>query len=69
MLMKKLTKDELPDLYSKGKKKSSRPKNNTSKKPQHQDEQLVSNNSTSSSPKTKTDKEKLIMKIQKNYNI
>ena len=65
MLMKKLTKDELPELYSKGKKKNSQPKKHPSKKSQGQDEQVISKNSTSSSPKTKTDKEKMIMKIVK----
>ena len=63
--MKKLTKDELPNLYSKGKKKNSRPKNDQSKKSVSQNEQEISKNTTSSQPKTKTDKEKLIMKIVK----
>ena len=65
MLMKKLTKDELPELYSKGKSKKTRPQNNPSKKSQGQNEQVISENPTSSQHKTKTDKEKLIMKIVK----
>ena len=68
LIRNKLLKNELPDLYSKGKKKTSRPKTNSSKKPQLQIEQEAEKITTSSKPKTnksKTDKEKLMMKIVK----
>ena len=63
-----MLKNELPELYSQGKKGTSRPKNKSSKKPKTHIEQEAENISTASKPKTnktKTDKEKLIMKVIK----
>ena len=63
--MKKLVNNELPNIYSSQPKRKSQPKKDPVSKSQSRSEQVISQSSTSSKPKSKTDKEKMIMKIVK----